>query len=246
MLLLLPMCLQGGAKVAKACPACWAGYGSGDERLNKPLADLRILYETKGRDALPRIREVLRTSSDPRILRRAAGYIVALNDREAIPLLEDMLLELTKRVAFGAFGLDTYAFQGRLAVAHALAEFGPTLLGESIWQRYDRMDFNRKGEVPYLLNALQTPRLTDYLLEILDRGEDHQLMLGALEMLADGGNATALPALNTRMARWRQMDTQPGPAAGSPVLHFAVLRIRAEQAIAAIEARAGGSVIPVP
>ncbi|MBW2428347.1 MAG: hypothetical protein JRF56_05260 [Deltaproteobacteria bacterium] len=50
---------------AEACFACWAGYGPGEERLNKPLADLRIIYETKGRDSLPYIRQALTTSTDP-------------------------------------------------------------------------------------------------------------------------------------------------------------------------------------
>ena len=48
---------------AEACPACWAGYGPGAERFNKPLADLRILYEAQGNDALPEIKKILKKSN---------------------------------------------------------------------------------------------------------------------------------------------------------------------------------------
>jgi hypothetical protein len=68
----------------EACVACCAGYAPGAERFNKPLADLRIIYEKKGRDALPYIRDALMTSTDPLVMKRAAEYIVDLNDREII------------------------------------------------------------------------------------------------------------------------------------------------------------------
>ena len=148
------------ASRAAACPSCGTAYGSGDERFNKPLADIRIIYEKEGRGALPYIRDTLKTSTDPLVLRRAAGYIVALEDRDSIPLMEDMVLMLVKRVAFGKFGLDTYEFQGRLAVANALPKFGPTNeIADSIWAKYERLDFNRKDEVPFVLNGLSDPKL---------------------------------------------------------------------------------------
>ena len=43
--------LQG--TVVHACPLCGAAVDeSADERFNKPLADLRTVYEQKGKDAL--------------------------------------------------------------------------------------------------------------------------------------------------------------------------------------------------
>ena len=118
---------------AQACFACWAGYGPGEERLNKPLADLRVVYETKGREALPYIRQALMTSTDPLVIKRAGDYIVELKDRESIPYLEDVLSQLLKRVAFSTFGIGTPGYQGRLAVAHALAELNPPSIADQIW-----------------------------------------------------------------------------------------------------------------
>ena len=79
---------------AEACPSCWAGYGPGAERFNKPLADLRIMYEVQGKDALPQIKKILKTSNDPLVQRRAIEYIAELEDAGAVPLLEDILYEL--------------------------------------------------------------------------------------------------------------------------------------------------------
>ncbi len=235
--LMIACFLLGLASQAGACAGCWTGYGSGDERFNKPLADIRIIYERDGRGALPYIRDTLKTSTDPLVLRRAANYIVELKDEDSLPLMEDMILMLVKRVSFGKFGLDTYEFQGRLAVAHALPKFGPTdEIADRIWAKYDRLDVKRKDEVPYLLNALGDPNLTERLLTILDREEDHQLMIGALTILAIGGNPEAIPALRSKLAEWQGKGSDnPDPEA--PVIYYTPLRIKAQEAIDQIEAR---------
>jgi hypothetical protein len=238
-LLIIPLLWHGMASRVEACPGCWAGYGPGAERLNKPLADLRIIYEKEGRNALPYIRKALITSTDPLVMRRAATYIVELKDTESIPLMEDMLHALVKRVAFSKFGLGTYDFQGRLAVAHALINFGPSTIVDRIWERYDRLDLDRKSEVPYILNGLKDPKLDERLLEIVNREEDHQLMMGALDVLSFGGSTKALPALRSKVAEWRDKSTKlsANPHPDGPVLYYVPLRIKAEKAISAIEER---------
>lgn len=237
--LLIPLLWHALASLAHGCAGCWAGYGPGQERFNKPLADLRKTYEKEGRDALPYIREALMTSPDPLVMRRAANYIVELNDTDSIPIFEDMLSILLKRVAFSSFGLDTYDFQGRLAVAHALVKFGPTKLGDKIWKKYNRLDLKRKSEVPYILNALQDPHLDERLMEILNREEDHQLMMGALDVFAIGGGAQALPVLRSKVVEWsnKSAETADNPDPDAPVLYYTPLRIKAEKAVSAIEKR---------
>jgi hypothetical protein len=224
---------------AEACFACWAGYGPGEERLNKPLADLRIIYETKGRDSLPYIRQALTTSTDPLVIKRAAGYIVELDDRDSIPYLEDVLSQLLKRVAFSTFGIGTPGYQSRLAAAHALAKIKPPSMAEQIWQKYEKLDLNRKSEVPYLLNALEDPKLTTRLLIILNRAQDHQLMVGALNVLAAGGSAAALPVLREKARQWEAKADQPadGSNPAKPIIYYSVLEIKAKRAIYAIEKR---------
>jgi hypothetical protein len=235
--LLIPFLWHGLGSHAEACAGCWRGYGPGAERFNKPLADLRKIYEKDGRDALPYIKQVLMTSPDPLVMRRAAGYIVELNDTDSIALFEDMLSVLVKRVAFSTFGFGTYDFQGRLAVAHALVKFGPTKVGDKIWKKYDRLDLKRKSEVPYILNALQDPHLEERLVEILNREEDHQLMMGALDVLAIGGTAQTLPALRSKAVEWsdKGAETTDNPNPNDPVLYYSALRIKAERTISAIE-----------
>ncbi len=239
LVLIIPFLWHGMGSRVEACPACWTGYGPGAERYNKPLADLRIIYEKEGRGALPYIRTALITSTDPLLIRRAATYIVELKDAESIPLMEDMLHALVKRVAFSKFGLGTYDFQGRLIVAHALINFGQTTIADRIWERYDRLDPDRKSEVPYILNGLKDPKLDERLLEIVNREEDHQLMMGALDVLAFGGSAEALPALRSKAAEWRDKGAEPpgNPRPDGPVLYYVPLRIKAEKAISGIEER---------
>ena len=237
--LLMPLLWTGTGNYAEACFACWAGYGPGEERLNKPLADLRIIYETKGRDSLPYIRQALTTSTDPLVVKRAAGYIVELNDRDSIPYLEDVLSQLLKRVAFSTFGIGTPGYQGRLAVAHALAKLNPPSIADQIWQKYDRLDLDRKSEVPFILNALLDPRLTGRILIILNKEEDHQLMVGALDVLAIGGRADALPILRQKAKEWQDLDGKPyrPRSQKAPFLYYSALEVKAKKAIYAIEAR---------
>jgi hypothetical protein len=236
---LMILFLSATGNDAQACFACWAGYGPGEERFNKPLADLRIIYEQKGSDALPYIRKALTTSTDPLVIKRAAGYIVDLNDRNSIPLLEDLLSSLLKRVAFSSFGLGTPDYQGRLAVAHALAKFGPSDMCDKIWKKYDKLGLNRKSEVPFILNALLDPRLTERLLKILCKEEDHQLMIGALDVLALGGGVEALPILSQKTRDWQNTDTKTTHSLkkGTPLLYYSALEIKARRAISAIETR---------
>ena len=237
--LLVASLYSGMENHAEACFGCWAGYGPSEERLNKPLADLRIAYERKGRDSLPYIRQALTTSLDPLIIKRAADYIVELNDRDSIPYLEYVLSQLTQRVAFSTFGIGTPGYQGRLAVAHALAKLDPPSMADQIWQKYTKLDLNRKSEVPYILNALEDPKLTERLLIILNLMEDHQMMVGALNVMAAGGDAAALPVLRGKAEQWEAKADQPRPSSKpmKPVFYYSVLEIKAKRAIDAIEAR---------
>ena len=216
------------AKVADSCPACWSGYGPGAERFNKPLAELSNLYEIEGRGALPEIRRILKTTNDPMLQQRALEYIVILNDVESIPLLENLLLEVVKRVSFTSFGvtLDPGPFQTRLKVAHTLAAFGKISVADRIWKKYARLDLQRKSEIPYILNALGDPQLTKRVMEIIDRHEDHQLMVGALNVLAIGGSKDAVPFLQKKETEWKENK-----------IEYSVLRIKAQQAIFKIKER---------
>lgn len=239
LLFLVILCCPCLGGYAEGCAGCWVGYGSGDERFNKPLADLRILYEKEGKMALPAIREAVRTHIDPMVKKRAIEYLVELTDLESIPLLEDMLSELIKRVSFSSFGTDSIDFQTRLRISHALAQLGSKGFGDRLWEKYDRLDQPRKSEVPYLLNGLGDPHLSDRLLVIINRGEDHQLMLGAIEVLAMGTDTKALPFLRSKMFEWegKNPEVQESGKPHPPLIYYSVLRIKAEQACFAIEER---------
>ena len=236
--LLFIFLFNAAAGEVDACAGRWVGYGPGAERFNKALADLRIMYESQGKDALPKIKKTLKTSGDPFVQKRAIEYIAKLEDKAAVPLLEDILSELVKRVSFSTFGVESIPFQTRLAAAHTLANLGAIWMADKIWGRYDRIDFARKSEVPYVLNAMGDPRLNERLVDILNRCEDHQLMLGALHVLAIGGNKKVLPYLRLKIDEWRKTPADIESAANSyTALEYSIWRIKAEQAILQIEER---------
>jgi len=229
---------NAAAGLAAACAGCWVGYGPGAERFNKALADLRIMYENQGMDALPQIKNVLKQSNDPLVQRRAIEYTAELEATDAVPLLEDILYDLVKRVSFSTFGVQSIPFQTRLAAAHTLANLGSIGMADKIWRRYDRIDFARKSEVPYVLNALGDPRLNERLSDIVNRCEDHQLMVGALNVMAMGGNGKVLPFLRLKVDEWRNKPAETNFAAGSfSAVEYSIWRIKAEQAILKIEER---------
>lgn len=239
-LLVVPFLVLLTANVTKACPACWAGYGPGMERFNKSLADLRTLYENQGTTALPEIREQLKTTNDPMIQQRALVYITELKDMESVPVLEDLLLDLTKRVAFTTFGvtLDPGPYQTRLKIAHTLATLGSTDVADKIWKKYDRMDPARKSEVPYILNALADPELCIRLMEIIKAAEDYQLMIGALNVLAMGGDQTIVSFLQDKVLEWKKKQAAaPNATCRFSAIEYSVLKIKADQTVFQIRQR---------
>lgn len=239
LLLLLPLALHWTEGKAEACAACWSGYGPGEERYNKPLADLRILYEKEGRNALPTIREALLGDPDALVRARAATYIAEMKDVASVPILEKVIDELFKRVSFSTFGVGSPNFDTRLKAAHVLFGFGVNGVADRLWERYDRLTPTKKTEFPYLLNALQDPQLTDRCLKILDRREDHQVMIGALETLGLYGNSSALPVLEERLSAWQEKGSEPihPEDPESPMIYYSALRIKVEMAIFQIAER---------
>jgi len=228
------------ATFAHACPLCGAVVDeSADERFNKPLANLRIIYEQNGKGALPDIREVLKISTNPWVIQRAANYLVDLEDRESIRQMESMLLDLVRQVAFTTFGFGTPGFHSRLSVAYALRRFGPTTVGDRIWERYDRLDWSRKSEVAYILSALKDPHLDERMANILNKEEDHQMMQGALEAMIVSGSHQSLPFLRSKVKAWvdkpNGIGTNPRP--GEPTINYKWLRMKAETAIFFIDSR---------
>ena len=238
-LVLLPLVFHGLGGLAEGCAGCWSGYGPGDERFNKPLADLRILYEKEGKTCLPAIEDALITDRDHLVKQRAAGYIGEIKDPNSIPTLEAVIAELYKKVSFGNFGVGTPEFQTRLKVAHVLASMGPGNNADRIWQRYDRLDGLKKSEVPYLLNALNDPKLSERLLEILSRGKDPYAIISALEILATNGGVQVLSSLKSRVTEWEGKEPESSDPANpdAPIIYYSVLRIKAEQTIFQIEER---------
>jgi len=243
LLVLIPLLSHGLEGLAEGCAGCWSGYGPGDERYNKPLADLRIFYEKEGKAALLVIEEALMYDKDHLVKQRAATYIGEIKDPNSITVLEGVIAELYKRVTFGNFGVGTPDFQTRLKVAHVLVSMGPGNNADRIWSRYDRLDGPKKSEVPYLLNALNDPKLCERLIEILKQGKDHYAMISALEVLAMGSNAQALSFLKSKIAEWEGKGSECSDPENpeSSMIHYSVLSVKAEQTIFQIEEKSKGS-----
>ena len=74
---------------------------------------------------------------------------------------------------------------------------------------------------------------------ILDKAQDYQLMVGALNVLATGGSAAALPVLKEKTAQLEAKDNQPVDTSNpvKPILYYSVLEVKAKRASDAIEKR---------
>ena len=103
----------------------------------------------------------------------------------------------------------------------------------------DRLGWKRKDEIPYILNALKDPHLDERMITILNKSEDHQLMLGALEVLSIGGSQKALPYLVSMAKEWRNKGAGRGanPRPGAQEIDYMPLTIRADNAIYLIKRR---------
>jgi hypothetical protein len=238
LLLLIPLfshLLQGNAE---GCAACEAAGKLANESENKAFYALRILYERKGRAALPFIRRGLKLDNNPPTQMRAAAYIAELNDTESIPQLEKILSQLVKRVSFSTFGLKTTDFRRRWIVAYTLGTLGAPGMADRIWARYDRFTLSKKMEVPSILAALADPKLTEHLMGILGRCEDHQLMIVTLDTMATGGNAQSLPFLRSKIVEWEAKAAEnSGSVNIDTQVDYFVLSRKAAQIIPKIEER---------
>ncbi len=223
---------------AEGCAACVAAGKLARESENKAFYALRILYERKGRDALPVIRRALKLDNNAPAQMRAVGYISELNDTESIPDLERIMSELFKKVSFSQFGVDTSDFKRRWIVAYALGTLRASGVAERIWERYDRFTPSKKTEVPYILSALGDTKLTEHLMAILDRSDNHELMIATLDAMATGANAEAIPFLRSKIVEWvkKAADTS-GPVDIETQVDYFVLSRMADQVIPKIEER---------
>ena len=240
LLLLIPFCSHFLGGSAVGCAACVAAGKLARERDNRAFYALRILYEKKGRAALPLFRRALALDDNPPAQMRAAGYVADLNDLESIPQLEKILSELFKRVSFSSFGIETADFQKRWIVAYALGTLGAPGIAERIWERYDRFTPAKKTEVPQILAALGDSRLTEHLVGIINRCEDHQLMMATMEVLGKAGNAEAVPFLRSKIIEWEVKAAETsGPIDADTGMDYFVLGRKAAQVIPKIEERLG-------
>jgi len=235
---LLIFCLHLSGGRAEGCAACVAAGKLARESENKAFYALRILYEQKGREALPIIRRALALDNNPAAQMRAVGYVAELNDAESIPQLEAILAELFKLVSFSQFGIDTVDFQKRWIVAYTLGSLRAPGTAERIWERYDRFGPAKKTEVPYILSALGDSQLTEHLMGIIKRCEGHQLMMATLDAMATGANAEAIPFLESKITEWeaKAKETSGSVDVVNQVDYF-VLSRTARKAIPQIEER---------
>ena len=111
-------------------------------------------------------------------------------------------------------------------------------MADRIWARYDRFTLGKKMEVPSILAALADPKLTEHLMGILNREEDHQLMIVTLDTMATGGNAQSLPFLRSKIVEWEAKAAETSRSANIDTqLDYFVLSRKAAQIIPKIEER---------
>ena len=194
---------------ATACALCRSLFNPemGEDRADRTIDDLKKKHQENGAAALPILRDALRISlddsNDPLLSQQIIDYMALINDAESIPIMEDILAELVKRVSFSRFGLETPEFLTRLKAAHALAKFASTKIADRIWNGYDRLNQPKKTEIPYILNALEDPKLTERLMHMLNQEEAaRDVMSIAMDVMVLSGDRSALLFLEKKENEW--------------------------------------------
>ncbi len=183
---------------AGACLICEDVTSAAEESLSEWVAET-------GAAAVPRLREILlcRENRDLRIKIVAARELGRLGDFESADLLERTVLEIINPDPGGEFGVFTPGHALRFQAARSLVSLRPSPAGEMIWRERENLSPRRQEELPALLFALQTPRLGEKLVEMLDfpsRGTVFQ----ALVELRRSGDSRAAAAVEKTLSRWKQ------------------------------------------
>ena len=187
------------SRPAAACIICHDVESSGEKMV-------RELVREKGKKAIPELREILACSESPHLQAKlaAARELGRLRDRESIPVLRGIVLEIVKAGSPGRFGSITPEHSLREAAAAALCRMGVEGVGEEIWQTRRDLPPERREELPRIFYYLGVPGLEDKLLEMLSAPDNDLVEFQVVLELRRSGTSRSIPRLKKILAGWQK------------------------------------------
>ena len=180
-------------------------------RSNPREAELVAWIAQEGTGAIPSLREIAACPETEAALRIVAVRSLGVfRDREIVPLLRRMVLELIDPTAVGPFGDLGPSSLLRGEAARALAMMGEGDPAELLWAAWDGLSPDRRLEIPRLLAELADPLAQSRQIEILQGTDDEGLAFQTLMELRRSGDAAAAAAIEERLERWRRMIGETG------------------------------------
>lgn len=184
---------------AVACIICHDITTSGEKKVQD-------LVREKGKGSFPELREIL-TCDDSAHLRAkivAARELGRLEDRDSIPILKRIVLEIIAADTSSPFAVITLEQSLREVAATSLHQMGVDGIGEEIWRNWRELPLERLEGLPRVLYSLQTPGLEDKLLQLLDAYDNEPLNFQVVLELRRSGTARSIPAIEQVLARWEK------------------------------------------
>lgn len=187
------------ARPIEACIICHDITTSGEKKVQD-------LVREKGPEAGPELRRILSCpeNTDLRTKMVVARELGRLRDRESIPILKRIVLEIIEADTSSPFAVITLEQSLREIAAASLRQMEVTGVGEEIWRNWRELPLERLEGLPRVLYSLQTPGLEDKLLQLLDAYDNEALDFQVLLELRRSGTSRSIPAIKKVLARWEE------------------------------------------
>ncbi len=183
-----------------ACPVCSEELAGANPRVTALVSRI----EDQGRDSIPELRKLAADPAEDKALRTvAARHLGTFGDRESVPALRAIVLEVVDPEAEGPFGPGGPGPGLRVAAAGALGTMGESGPAQLIWSGWEELSLPRQFEIPRILSELGDPRALERQLEILERTSDYGLAFQVILELRRTGTSAAIPAVEKWLNKWR-------------------------------------------
>lgn len=197
---------------AAGCPVCLEQLAGSDPRVEELVARI----EDRGRGSIPELRKLAADPAEDTALRTiAVRHLGIFGDRESVPALRAIVLEIADPETEGPSGPGGPGSGLRAAAAGALGKLGDSGPADAIWEGWEKLSTGRQMEIPRLLSELGDPRAWERQAEMLLRTRNDDLAVQLMIEFRRTGTPAAIPAVEVWLEKWRGMAAS-GDAADRP------------------------------
>lgn len=189
------------ATAALACPICTEELAPTDPRVNGLVSRI----ESEGPAVIPELRRLAADPTEGPVIRTVAvRHLGIFGDRDSIPALRAIVLEIVNPESKESFGPGGRGSGMRAAAAGALGAMGEPGPAEALWSGWAGLELARQLEIPRLLSELRDPQAQERQIAMLRETGDFDLVIQLLIELRRTGTSAALPAAEEWVGKFRR------------------------------------------